>query len=173
MTYCVTTRNWTFQLSFHRRPVTRRRHSLPDRAFADHLQDSGPLETMRAYAAADRSLHGPKRERAIDADALGRHLNLIVILVGGSGVLGGFAARFGTVFSVRGRNTVRTGRCGARKPGRCMGNGWRVVLWVTSIMDDFFKADVIIVRGVSVRVGELVGWKSNTQLFKEQSRRWI
>lgn len=55
---------------------------------------------------------------------------------------------------------VRAGRFGVGKPCGWVRNGWGIVLWVACVMDDFFEADVIVVGGVSVGLGELVGLKT-------------
>lgn len=56
---------------------------------ANHLQNSGLLETVWAYTAADGDLHGAKGEGAIDADALGGDLDLVVVVSSGGGGGGG------------------------------------------------------------------------------------
>lgn len=140
---------------------------MADRALADHLQDSGALETVWAYAAADGGLHGAEGEGASDADALRGDFDLIAVIVGGGGgVLGGVAAGVWTGVFVRGGNMVGAGGCGAGKPGGCMGYGWSVVLGVTGVVDDFFEANIVVVGGVSGRLGELVGLQSIVWLFK-------
>lgn len=44
-----------------------------------------------------------------------------------------------------------TGRCGSGEPGGGVRQGWSIVLWVTSVVDDLFEADIVIVGGVSGR----------------------
>lgn len=145
-TYSVAARDRTLHLFFPSRPTLARGDSWRDRALADHLQHRGALETMRTYAAADGDLHRAEGDGAIDADALGGHFDLIIIVIFVVIVI--WSGGLGSLVLFQGRIVAGTGRSGSGEPGGGVRHGWSVVLWVTSVVDDFFEPDIVVVGGV-------------------------
>ena len=101
---------------------------------------------MGAFGAADGITHGEESEGAFDADALGRHFDFVILVIGGSRVVSesGFS---GTAICGRG-DGLGFGRLGVGEPGGGMGHWAGIVFGIAGVVDDFLEANVVVVEGV-------------------------